>query len=191
MNERAWNRWFNVTLIELSINELKHANQHGISFVRALMGWRKAKQMLIAYLTATATTIEPSKKLLCYFMLGKMFEKQNPSQIKQSLENYLWAERQLFDHQNDDAFLLIKLEINFRITASIYKYVTRPVNDAIDKTVLSSLLDVMTRNKNRIFTTTELAQRTSSVENIDENANRMDMEQENLVSAALFFGHSC
>lgn len=149
------------------------------------MGWQRAKQILISCLNPTAPAIERRQKLLCHFMLGKLLEKQKSVQFNEALENYLLAEQQLFDHQTDDGSFLIKLEINFRITASIYKYVTRPVNVAIEKSVLSSLLAALKRNKDRIFTNTELDMRPNGTENTDENDNRIGMEQENVVSTAV------
>lgn len=149
------------------------------------MGWQRAKQILISCLAASAS-IQPQQKLLCHFVLGKVLEKQNFSvQLNQALKHYLLAEQQLCD-QTDDGSFLIKLEINFRITASIYKYVTQPVvNMVIEKSVLSSLLAVLKRNKDQIFTNTELDMRTNSAENIDENDNRIGDQQENVVSTAV------
>lgn len=118
---------------------------------------------------------------LCYFVLGKMIEKKKPIKIMQSTKYYLLAERQMYDHQNDDDFLLIKLEINFRITASIYKYVTQAVDAAKDKNMLERLIRVLKRAKYQIFKNTELSMRTKHVEIIDENANRINVEHENLV----------
>ncbi|XP_055312081.1 uncharacterized protein LOC129574304 [Sitodiplosis mosellana] len=128
--------------------------------------WNMANRVLCSYLKMQAThaiaPIQPNHKSLCYFLLGKIAEKQKLT--KQSLTFYQLAERQLFDHQNDDAFLLIKLEINFRITASIYKYVAHTQHaDAqvvIDKEMLSFLLHVLKRDRRRIFNDTEFAMRT-------------------------------
>lgn len=106
-----------------------------------------------------APPIQSHQISLCYFLLGKITEKKKLT--KQSLTFYQLAERQLFDHQNNETFLMIKLEINFRITASIYKYVTQRTNDGhvIDKNGLLYLLHVLKRDRQRVFNDTELVKR--------------------------------
>lgn len=117
------------------------------------------------------TSIQSS---LCYFLLGKIAEKKKFT--KQSIEFYQMAERQLFDQQNDVNLQMIKLEINFRITASIYKYIMKNANQAINKEIASFLLHVLKRDRTRIFNDTELAMRIANNKKdaIDENANQVN-----------------
>lgn len=132
-------------------------------------------RLLHSYLTSITSThgitiappIQPGQKFLCYFLLGKIAEKRKLTE--QSLTFYQLAERQLFDHHhNDEAFLLIKLEINFRITASIYKYVcahaqpTGEVQMVIDKKMLSFMLHVLKRDRRETFNDKERAMRTAA-----------------------------
>lgn len=127
--------------------------------------WHMTNRLLHSYLTSIASApVQPGQKSLCYFLLGKIAEKRKLT--KQSLSFYRLAEQQLFDHhQNDEAFLLIRLEINFRITASIYKYVcahAQPTGDAqtvIDKEMLSFVLHVLKRDRRGTFNATEMAMR--------------------------------
>lgn len=176
---------------------------------RLSLNWSTANRVLRLYLTkmsmdtnmdkktATVASIHLSQKSLGYFLLGKIAEKQKLT--KQSIQFYQLAERQLIDHQNDDAFLLIKLEINFRITATIYKYATHTNDDdqhVIDKHVLAFMLIVLKRNRQSIFNVTELAMRrvgasnqedapmvntNTSFETIDENANQIHISDTDLV----------
>lgn len=143
-----------------------------------------------------------------------MAEKQQPMAIKEALEYYLMAEQQLFDQQqqqddDDDGgggttLIQTKIEMNFRITASIYKYVDRysrvgsannvnnnasaesgtNANDAGDDQLLQKLMHVLQRDKSRLFTENQLAKRAKRMELVDENANKVNgVEHQNRVSA--------
>lgn len=49
-----------------------------------------------------SSIIDTQQKFRCYFMLGKMAEKQNQMAIKEALKYYLMAEQQLFDQQQQE-----------------------------------------------------------------------------------------
>lgn len=169
------------------MNYWTHANQIETclfsKWVRPTFNWKTAKQILISFATADSTTaIEPLQTFQCYFVLGKIAEKQNPAAIRDILENYLLAEQQLFDCEDDDTLLSAKIEINFRITASIYKYVRRVENAVLDEPVLTLLWQVLKRDKGRIFSDSQLASRPNYAEAIDENANKVDVPNQSPVS---------
>lgn len=148
---------------------------------RSSLNWKIAKETLDLYLKLGTTVIKPIQQFRCYFVLGKIAEKQNPPIIQNVLENYLCAEQQLFDCEDDVALLPMKIEINFRITASIYKYLLRAEN-VMDEHVFTLLMTVLKRDKSRIFNDSQLATRSNNIETIDENANKVNMEHQSQVS---------
>lgn len=120
------------------------------------------------------------QKFLCYYLLGKM------SEIKKSIEYYLLAEKQLLLFENgDNALLMSKLEINYRITASIYKCANaQSVGTPVDKHTLSLLMQVLKRDKSQLFSIHQLDIQPpiDTITTMDENANQIDIEQKNQVS---------
>lgn len=132
-------------------------------------------------------------KFVCYYLLGKMAEKRKS--IAEAIRNYLLAETQLFNDYNDDAddvLFGLKLEINFRITASIYKCVTQPEISS-DQQTLFQFVEVLKRDKGQVFTAVQLNVR-PSIDLIvaeDENANQIDIEQPKncLVSIQIIINH--
>lgn len=147
---------------------------------RLPFSWMIAKKTLVSYLD-TDISLDARQKCRCYFMLGKMVEKQNPAAIKDMLTNYLLAEGQLFDldDDDDDTVLWMKIEISFRITASIYKFVVG-AEKSIDEHEL--LIKVLKRDKSRLFNVNQLTSRAHYVETVDENANKIDGQQTHQVS---------
>lgn len=135
------------------------------------------------HMEESGSTIDATQKSMFYFLMGKFVEKLDCCRFEESLKLYILAEEQLVDQQHNDALLLNKIEINFRITASIYKYVVQADN-AIDDDVLQHLIDKLKRNKSHIFNDTQLAMRTSS-DAIDENANDVDVQHKNKVSVII------
>lgn len=138
-----------------------------------------------------------------------MAEKQNRMSMKKALKFYLMAEQQLFDQQHDDddvaaattddkneKLIQTKIEINFRITASIYKFVVRQnANASADDSFadeLLQLIQVLQRDKSRLFTEYQLTKRIKRMELIDENANKVNgaEQHQNRVSAYVHFNNN-
>lgn len=125
----------------------------------------------------------------------------------EALKFYLIAEQQLFhQHQGDandtamdDATLIrTKIEMSFRISASIYKLVVRygarysnnmdaaaSSNGTLSEEVMQELINILQRDKSRLFTENQLAKRAKRIELVDENANTVNGNgpQQNRVSA--------
>lgn len=156
-----------------------------IESIRAPFDWKKAKKILISCLDTTTDSVWPlQQKFLCYYLLGKM------SEIKKSIEYYLLAEKQLLlfenvDGDNEHALLMSKLEINYRITASIYKCANaQSIGTPVDKHTLSLLMQVLKRDKSQLFSIHQLDIQPpiDTITTMDENANQIDIEQKNYVS---------
>lgn len=144
-----------------------------INVCRIAFDWTKAKQILDLCVNGNDSGVKLKRQQMikCCFVLGKMAEKKNPRGIIDALKYYRMAEKQLFD-QMDANLLTMKIEISFRITASIYKYIERMEN-VIDADNGEALLHTLKRDKSRLFNEMELATRAKHVEHIDENANKM------------------
>lgn len=216
---------------ELMITRTRNSTliENSISFCMCLhssmFGWNRVSKVLrqLCLTKCPSLFIDAQQKFRCCFMLGKMAEKQQPMAITEALKYYLMAEQQLFDQQQDgddddnnntdgaeDASLIqTKIEMNFRITASIYKFVARYMagscansvnNDARagstatvatgiganDDELLQQLMHVLQRDKSRLFTENQLAKRVKQMnELVDENANKVngaEQQQQNRVS---------
>lgn len=161
---------------------------------RVAVSWKEAKQILNLCLntTGSGSTMPSNRKFVCYYLLGKIAEKQKS--IAEAIRNYLLAETQLFNDYNDDAddvLFGMKLEINFRITASIYKCVTQP-DISLDQKTLLQFVEVLKRDKGQVFTAVQLNAR-PSIDVIvaeDENANQIDIQPKtSLVSIQIIINH--
>lgn len=168
---------------------IQHANQklnaHFQCKCCRALNWTNAKRTLLSYLKMdTDSIINPMQQFQCNFVLGKIAEKQNPMLIRDALQHYLYAELQLFDREDDVNLMQMKIEISFRITASIYKYILRTEN-VIEERVLTQLMLVLKRNRSRIFSDCQLASRSNTTEIIDENANNVDVQHQSQVSVCV------
>lgn len=93
------------------------------------------------------------------------------------------AERQLFNHNDDNTQLWLKIEISFRITASIYKFVQQTESSIVEP-LLPILNSVMKRDKSQLFDEIQLNARPNlgQIQTIDENANEIDIRCSSQVS---------
>lgn len=161
---------------------IKMLNVYLSHLFRLSLRWKIAEKTLVAYLKGTnrdtSLAIDARQKFRCYFILGKMIEKQRPTEIRDVLEKYLLAEQQLFD-LDDDTVLWMKIEVNFRITASIYKFVVRAQKSIEEYGILIKLLK---RDKRRLFHVNQLASRAKCAEIVDENDNEIDGQHTHQVS---------
>lgn len=147
--------------------------------------WTVAKKTLQRYLEFGTLPGNAKQRALCYLVVGRMSDKDKFA-VDKVLENYLMAERELFN-QLDDDMLLIKIEISFRITATIFKYATQ-IHTENDSVMLRRLLQILKRYKGDLFTDQQLELEIKSIESIDENIGQNDAEtHQHLVSTDFFF----
>lgn len=96
--------------------------------------------------TAFHRAVRQNKKWIYYYMLGKVNEKRNWNRLESYLKYYLLAEKQQLvtnnGHRNDSDVEM--LEINFRITISIFKY-ARKIPENVDAEMSKYLCKILNR----------------------------------------------